>query len=225
MSDTRNRFTLEIPPELKDKLNKRKSGKSLSAVVRDCIAVTVELWEAAEKLGLSQPKPGQVTKWLFELQPPNLKPTVLTLAELVGSWDLQELSDTTGLAEKRLLAIASGSKPHKPELELLQVALHLGLEELLQIYYRDFPDAEPSKTREIKANSFGELIRENLERLQSASIKVNNLEGISNGDKPHPAEVVKIASILKVDSTELFALYKKSYPQECDCINGTNQPS
>ena len=225
MSDARNRFTLEIPPELKDKLNNRKSGKSLSAVVRDCIAVTVELWEAAEKLGLSQPKPGQVTKWLLELQSTQLKPTVLTLAELVTSWDLQELSDASGIAEKRLLAIASGSKPRKAELELLQLGLHLNLDELLQIYYRDFPDAEPGRAREIKVNSFCELIRENLEILQGASIKVNNLEGIANGDKPPPAEVVKIASILKVDSTELFALYKKSYPQECDCINGTNQPS
>jgi hypothetical protein len=225
MSDIRNRFTLELPQELKDKLTKRKSGKSLSTVVRDCIAVAVELWEAAEKLGLSQPKPGQVTKWLLELQQQHLKPTVLTIAELVGSWDLQELSDDTGIAEKRLLALASGAKPHKAELELLQLGFQISLDELLQIYYRDFPDAELARTREINAKCFGSLIRENLEIFQSASIKVNNLEGIINGDKPAPAEVVKIASILRVDSTELFALYKKSYPQECDYSNGVNQHS
>jgi len=67
-------------------------------------------------------------------------PAYPSIAQRVASSSISELSKSSGIPPGRLNALASGAEPELHELSLLEPALGISLEQLYEVYKRDFPD-------------------------------------------------------------------------------------
>ncbi|MCD8486602.1 MAG: hypothetical protein LRZ84_07620 [Desertifilum sp.] len=116
---------------------------SVSAAVRRITAIFLELVEALEEANIPLPREGKVREWLQQnLTSRSLEQSVndthRTIASYIRERNLVELSDETGISIKRLNDLAQGVKPLVPELSLLELGLNITIEELTELYKREF---------------------------------------------------------------------------------------
>lgn len=141
----------EIPAEWKkvdlsglmEKIQNFAPSLSVTLGARRILYLFFEILEALEEANIPLPREGKVREWLEQhIRPRSIEQPAgeshRSIAQIIQKRNIVELSDETGISIKRLNEIAQGAQPRIAELSLLEQGLDVTLEELTELYKRDF---------------------------------------------------------------------------------------
>jgi len=105
-------------------------GQSIGSIIRMVLVVGLEVLEAGQQ--------------------PKQSPEAPSIASQIEKASLSDVSKKSGISEGRLIVLAGGAEPELHELSLLEPALGVSLEQLYEVYKRDFPGGK--KTNGVRSN-------------------------------------------------------------------------